>query len=97
MRIDPGRLDLEQSRELAGMRREDSRGIPLDRFEGEERVCIDDRRQLGLLQQPPDELSRFVPAAEPRPECKRLGALRRLERLFEWPFDRLEQPRLDDR
>ena len=97
MRVHPRRLDLEQTGELAGVRRQDGRGLPLHRLETEEPVGIDDRGQVRLLEQLPDELSRLVAPAEAWPERERACALGRLEGLLEGTLDRFEQPHLDDR
>ena len=43
------RLDAEQAGELAGVRREHRRRRPRERLQPEQRVGVDDRRQVGLL------------------------------------------------
>ena len=97
MGVDPRRLDLEQAGELTGMRCQHRRSVSLDPLEAEQRVGVDDCRQVGFLQQPSDELPCLVAAPESRPKRERAGALCRLEGFLERPLDRLQQARLDDR
>ena len=97
MRGDLLRLASEQARELALVRGEDARRRPLARLELEERVGVDDRRQLDLREQPADERLRLISAAEARPDRERLRLRRRLEDILERPLHRLQHERLEHR
>jgi hypothetical protein len=56
VRIDPRRLLVEQPTQLTRMRREDRRGFALERPELTETVGVDHGRQIGVLQQPVDQI-----------------------------------------
>jgi hypothetical protein len=95
VRIDPARVLSYQASELAGVRRQDGRRVPLERLQLEERVRVDDRRQLGLREQPTDELS--LVAAQARTEGQRARALRGLEHIFERALHGLDDESLQNR
>ena len=97
MRVDPLSLDVEQPRQLAGMRSQHRRSASLDRLEAEEGVGVDDRGQVGLLEQPPDQRLRLFTAPEARTERQRFGASGGVEGFLQGALDRFEQAHLDDR
>ena len=80
VRVDLARVDPEQPRELARVRRQDRRRAPLERLELPERVGVDDDRQRRAARAGSRTRSR-VPSLRPRPGPERDGvrALRRLE------------------
>ena len=67
------RLAAEQARELALVRGEHARRRPLARLELEQRVGVDDHRQLDLREQPPDERLRLRLAPEAGTDRERPG------------------------
>ena len=96
MRRDLLRLAPEQARELALVRGEDARRRPLARLQLEERVGVDDRRQLDFGEQPPDERLRLRLTPEAGPDGERPRLRRRLEDVLERPLHRLQHERLED-
>ena len=72
MRVDPHRALAEEPCQLARVRCQDRRRAPLHRLEPEQRVCIDDRREVEPLQQRSHEWGDVSLASEPRPERDRI-------------------------
>ena len=97
VRVDPGGVDVEHAPELARVRRQHRRRRTCERLQVEERVRVDDRRQVGFLEQPAHELLRAVRPAETRPDRERARARRGIPDLLERTLHGLEQLLLDHR
>ena len=99
----PVGVGAEQPRELARVRREHRRRVPLDRLEPEEAVRVDDRGERRSLEERPDDAAGIVAASEPRADRQRVGALEIGGEIVEHAvvgeraLHRLERQRLDDR
>ena len=77
VRVDPGGVGVEQARQLAGMRSENRRSIALDRLEAEERVGVDDGREIDTRQQLANEGASGIRAPEAGPDRERRRPLAR--------------------
>ena len=80
VRGDPVRLDAEQARELALVRREHGRRGPLERLEVVQAVGVDHRGTVELGQQPPHDFLRPGAAAEARARARATPPSRRTRR-----------------
>ena len=81
-------------RELAGVRREHRRRRAPNGLELEERVGVDDGRQVRLLEQPPHELASALVPPEAGADRERARLLHRVEDLLERTLHGFEEPRL---
>ena len=75
--VDPGGVGVEQARQLTGMRSEDRRGVALDGLEAEERVGVDDGREIDTRQQLANEGASGIRAPEAGPDRERRRPLAR--------------------
>ena len=75
MRVELARVDAEQPRELAAVRRENRRGGARERLELPQRVGVEHDGQIEPLEQDPHELDRPVAATEARADRDGVGAL----------------------
>ena len=78
------------------MRREHRGGFALERLELVQRVGVDDRRDVGLLEETADQRLRVLSSPEARPDRQRLRPLHSLEDLLERTLDRFEDECLEN-
>ena len=71
VRVDPGGVGVEQARQLACVRSEDRRGVALDGLEAEQRVGVDDGREIDPRQQLANERASGIRAPEAGPDRER--------------------------
>ena len=75
VRVHPAAVVAEQPRELARVRRQHGRRGPVDGLELEERVGVDDRREVEALEELADERPPSAPRPRPGPDRERRRAL----------------------
>src|SRR5712692_1800555 len=72
------------------------RRLPRERLEVEERVGIDHGREIGFVEESPDERLLLVAATEAVPERESTGATDSIEDVIERPLHGLDHKRLQD-